>query len=410
MKYCLIGERLSHSYSAEIHTMRGIDYTLREVPKEKLADFIKEGYDGFNITIPYKKEIMPFLDLIDESAKAIGAVNTVVKRDGKYYGYNTDLEGLRYALSRKNIALSGTHVMVLGTGGAAATAVALCKADGAKSVLTVSRSGAVNYENCADFKDTEIIINATPVGMFPNVMAAPVDLSVFPNLKGVFDCVYNPFNTALIMQAKDLKINCSDGLPMLVKQATEAQKIWGFCTDKDDTEEIISALYRKKLNVVLCGMPSSGKTTVGKILADNLGKSFVDTDAEIYKKTGRTPAEIIEQDGEKIFRDIETEIIKEVSRVSGAVIATGGGAVLREENVCALKANGVIFYLKRDLSLLTAANRPLSKNGGIIRLYEERKAVYERAADFTAENNGEKSACAENVARIFAAYNYNPKN
>ena len=410
MKYCLIGERLSHSYSAEIHTMRGIDYTLREVPKEKLADFIKEGYDGFNITIPYKKEIMPFLDLIDESAKAIGAVNTVVKRDGKYYGYNTDLEGLRYALSRKNIALSGTHVMVLGTGGAAATAVALCKADGAKSVLTVSRSGAVNYENCADFKDTEIIINATPVGMFPNVMAAPVDLSVFPNLKGVFDCVYNPFNTALIMQAKDLKINCSDGLPMLVKQATEAQKIWGFCTDKDDTEEIISALYRKKLNVVLCGMPSSGKTTVGKILADNLGKSFVDTDAEIYKKTGRTPAEIIEQDGEKIFRDIETEKIKEVSRVSGAVIATGGGAVLREENVCALKANGVIFYLKRDLSLLTAANRPLSKNGGIIRLYEERKAVYERAADFTAENNGEKSACAENVARIFAAYNYNPKN
>ncbi len=410
MKYCLIGERLSHSYSAEIHALSGIDYTLREVPRGHLAEFIKEGYDGFNITIPYKKEIIPFLDGLDESAKAIGAVNTVVKKDGKYYGYNTDIEGMRYALSRKNIVLRDKRVMILGSGGAALTAEALCKAEGAKSCITVSRSGAVNYENCYEFKDTQIIINATPVGMYPNVGVSPVDLSAFPALTGVFDCVYNPFNTALIMQAKFLGVPCSDGLPMLVKQATEAQKIWGVRSDTGDTEEIIGALYRKKLNIVLCGMPSSGKTTIGKIVADILGKKFIDTDAEIFSETGKPPAEIIETDGEQAFRDIETETIKKVSMCSGAVIATGGGAVLRQDNVYSLKANGVIFYIKRDLSLLTAKGRPLSENCGIAKLYEERKAQYERAADFTVENNGEKQTCAETVARKFAAFNYNPKN
>lgn len=410
MRYCLIGERLSHSYSAEIHAFRGLDYALREVPKEKLGDFIKEGYDGFNITIPYKKEIIPFLDGLDEGAKAIGAVNTAVKRDGGYYGYNTDIEGMRYALSRKNIFLRDKRVMVLGTGGAALTAETLCKAEGAKGCVAVSRSGAVNYGNCYGLKETEIIINATPVGMYPNLGISPVDLAAFPNLSGVFDCVYNPFNTAFIMQAKKLGVPCSDGLPMLVKQALEAQKIWGVYSDRDDTEEIIDALYREKLNVVLCGMPSSGKTTVGKIVADILGKKFIDTDAEIYNTTGRTPAEIIEIDGEKAFRDIETETIKKVSTFSGAVIASGGGAVLREDNVCALKANGVMFYLKRDLSLLSAANRPLSKNGGIERLYEKRKAFYESAADFTVKNDGEKRVAAESIARKFAAFNYNPKN
>ena len=410
MKYCLIGERLSHSYSAEIHALSGLNYSLKEVPRGELAEFIKEDYDGFNITIPYKKEIIPFLDGLDESAKKVGAVNTAVKKGGKYYGYNTDTEGMRYALSRKNILLSGRRVMILGTGGAALTAEALCRAENAKSVVKVSRAGEVNYQTCYNLKDTEIIINATPVGMFPNIGGKPIDLSAFPNLTGVFDCIYNPFNTALIAQAKGLNINCSDGLPMLVKQALEAQKIWGVGGNKDDTEEIIAALYRKKLNIVLCGMPSSGKTTIGKMAAALLGKSFIDTDAEILSATGKTPAEIIEKDGERAFRDIETEIIKKISIVSGAVIATGGGAILREENVSALKANGVIFYIKRDLSLLTAAGRPLSKDFGVAKLFEERKALYARAADFTVENNGEKQSAAENIARKFAAFNYNPEN
>ena len=410
MKYCLIGERLSHSYSAEIHKGCGLNYELKEVPRGKLADFIKENYDGFNVTIPYKKEIIPFLDGVDESAEKIGAVNTVVKTDGKYIGYNTDMEGMRYALSRKGICLTERNVMILGSGGAACTAQALCGAEGAKSFVTVSRSGEINYENCYELKDTDIIINATPVGMFPNIGETPIDLSRFKNLKGVFDCVYNPFNTALIMQAKKLGVPCSDGLPMLVKQALEAQKIWGVTSDKADTEEIINGLYADKLNIVLVGMPSSGKTTVGKLVAEISGKKFIDTDAEIFNATGKTPAEIIEKTGEKAFRDIETEIVKKAALSSGAVIATGGGAVLRGENVSALKSGGVVLYIKRDLSLLTAEHRPLSQSGGIARLFVERKALYERAADFTVLNDGKKADCANEIASVFNNYKYNPKD
>ena len=409
MRYCLIGERLSHSYSVEIHKKRGVEYELKEVPRENLAEFLKEDYDGFNVTIPYKKDIIPYLDGVDKTAEKIGAVNTVVRRDGKHYGYNTDITGMRYAITRKGISLTDSNVMILGSGGAACTAIALCKEEGAKSVVTVSRNGEINYDNCYDLKDTEIIINATPVGMFPDIGVSPVDLSRFPNLKGVFDCVYNPFNTALILQAKKLGIKCSDGLSMLVKQAVEAQKIWGITNDKDDTEDIINGLYLDKLNIVLVGMPSSGKTAVGKLVAAITGKKFIDTDAEIYKKTGKTPAEIIETCGEKAFRDVETGTIKSVVKVSGQVIATGGGAVVKADNVCALKANGVLFYIKRDLSLLTSENRPLSAGVGIARLYEERKALYERAADFSVENNGKINDTAENIAQTFSAICYNPK-
>ena len=409
MKYCLIGESLSHSYSAEIHKGRGLDYALKEVPRGKLGDFIKEGYDGFNVTIPYKKEIIPYLDGVEGVAEETGAVNTVVRKNGKYYGFNTDAEGMRYALSRKGITLNGRNVLILGSGGTACTARALCRAENAKTCQTVSRSGELNYTNCYDLKDTEIIINATPVGMFPDVGASPIDLSGFPELKGVFDCVYNPFNTALTLQAKRLNIPCSDGLPMLVKQAFLAEELWGFVGDKDDAEETIAALYRDKLNVVLFGMPASGKTTVGKLAADILGKKFVDTDAEIYKTTGRTPSEIIERDGEAAFRSVETETVKKAALLTGAVIATGGGVVLRRENVCALKANGVAVYLKRDLSLLTDGDRPLSRAAGILALYNERRELYENAADFTVENDGKAEACAYEIARKFRDAEYNPK-
>ena len=408
-KYCLIGEKLSHSYSAEIHALNGLDYELLEVKREELKDFIAKGYDGFNITIPYKKDIIPLLDGVDETAKAIGAVNTALKKDGKYYGYNTDLDGMRYALKRKGISLRGKNVMILGSGGTSLTADALCKKERAKSVVKVSRFGEVNYGNYRYFNDTEIVINATPVGMFPNSGVSPVDLSFLPNLKGVFDCIYNPFKTALIMQAEKLGIPCSDGLPMLVRQALAAEKLWGVVGETDRTEEIINALYRKKSNLSLCGMPSSGKTSVGKVVADLLGKTFIDTDAEIYRETGRTPAEIIEQNSENAFRDIETETIKRVAKCDGAVIATGGGAILREENVCALKANGLICYVKRDLSFLSAMGRPLSQIKGISKLFEERKSLYERAADFSVENNGTIAVCARNAARRYKEWKFNPK-
>lgn len=409
MKYCLIGERLSHSYSAEIHRGRGLDYALREIPRGKLADFIKEDYDGFNVTIPYKKDIIPLLAGVDSNAEKIGAVNTVVRKKGGYYGYNTDIDGMRYALSRKGISLSGKTVAILGSGGTANTAKALCERESARKFFTVSRSGEINYLNCYYYKDTEIIINATPVGMFPNAGERAVDLSGFLKLQGVFDCVYNPFNTALVMQAKALGVPCSDGLPMLVKQALLAQELWGFKTDTDETEDLIDALYAEKLNVVLVGMPSSGKTTIGKLVASLCGKTFIDTDAEIFAETGRTPAEIIETDGEKAFRDIETAVINGVATVKGAVIATGGGAVLRSENVRALKANGVVFYVKRDLALLSSAGRPLSQGAGIGALYKERRQLYERAADFTVENNGKKEAAAELIATKFKTLKFNPK-
>lgn len=407
MKYCLIGEKLSHSYSAEIHERRGLDYTLKEVPRGRLSEFIKEGYDGFNVTIPYKKEIIPYLDFIDDRAEKTGAVNTVVKVGGKYHGYNTDIAGMRYALMRKCIELKDKNVMVLGSGGTSQTARTLCDEENVCSCVAVSRAGEINYGNCYDRSETEIIINATPVGMFPEIGVSPIDLSRFPNIEGVFDCIYNPFNTALILQAKNLGIKCSDGLPMLVKQALDAQRIWGFDADNDDTEDIINTLYLHKLNIVLVGMPSSGKTTVGKLAAKILGKTFIDTDAEIYASTGKTPSEIIEESGEKAFRDIETETVKRVSLLSGAVIATGGGAVLKSDNVCALKANGVICYIKRDLSLLSDSNRPLSKIVGIGKLYEERKELYERAADFSADNNGKIEFAAENIARKFKNLKYN---
>ena len=399
MKYCLIGEKLSHSFSCEIHNKCGLDYSLVEVPKGKLSDFLKEGYDGFNVTIPYKKDILPFLDVIDSGAIDIGAVNTVVKKEGKLFGYNTDFSGMQFALKRKGISIIDKNVLILGTGGTSNTAIAVCKAEKAKSIITVSRSGNINYSNCYDLRDTEVIINATPVGMYPNINDSSIELKRFPNLKGVLDCVYNPLNTALLLQAKELNIPYSNGLPMLVKQAIDAEKIWGYNNDIK-TETIINDIYKEKMNAILIGMPSSGKTTIGKELAKKLSKKFIDTDDEIEKNTGRTPSDIIETDGEKAFRDIETQVIKSISGENGLIIATGGGAILREENVNYLKANGLVLYIKRDLELLTSKNRPISKSKGVYELYSERKSFYEKSADFTLENNGSINDCVTKIFNI----------
>ena len=404
MKYCLIGEKLSHSFSSEIHKKCGLDYSLVEVPKGGLKAFLQGDYDGFNVTIPYKKEIMPFLDVIDENALQIGAVNTVVKKDGKLFGYNTDFSGMLYALKRKGITLKDRNVLILGTGGTSNTAKAVCLTENAKSIVTVSRSGEINYDNCYDLKETEVIINATPVGMYPNIGVSAIDLSRFPNHKGVFDCIYNPSNTALLLQAKALKIPFSDGLPMLVKQAIDAEKIWGY-ENEEKVDSIINDIYNDKLNVVLVGMPSSGKSTIGKMLSKKIGKKFIDTDVEIENLSGKTPSEIITKNGEKAFRDIETQAIKKVSGENGLVIATGGGAILRNENVDYLKANGIIFYLKRDIELLSAKNRPISQSKGIDELYDERKSYYEKSADFTVYNNKTVDDCVLSIVDIFKNFN-----
>lgn len=389
MKYCLIGEKLGHSYSAVIHNKRGYDYTLRPIKREYIAEFCKEDYDGFNITIPYKKDIMEYIDFVTEDAKLIGAVNTVKKVDGKLYGYNTDLGGLKYTFDRIGVSVTDKKVLVLGSGGASAVAVALCKKEKAKSVTVVSRTGEVNYQNVYELKgDSEIIINTTPVGMYPNVDESPISLIEFRSLVAVVDAIYNPYRTKLLQQAKDLNIPYSCGLPMLVEQGLLAEDIWSNTTHtQKDTEDLIAYLSQKTANVVLFGMPSCGKSTIGRLLGKELDREFLDTDALIKEKTGKSPSEIIKQKGEKAFRDIESEVIKSVAKLSSKVISLGGGGVLREENVLALQSNGVLCYIKRPLELLDDADRPLSQSKGIKQLFEERKDIYDSAKDIEISND-----------------------
>lgn len=404
MKYCLIGEKLGHSYSAVIHNARGLDYTLNPMERDALQAFCNSGeYKGFNITIPYKKEIIPYLDCISDIAKEAGAVNTVVEREGKLFGYNTDVGGMKYMLARKGITLKDKKILILGSGGTSNTAKTLAKYEGAKSVTVVSRSGEVNYDNCMELaKDTQIIINATPVGMYPNNGKAPLSLEGFDSLEGVFDCIYNPFVTELLHDAKERGIVCSHGLSMLIEQALLAEDIW---LERDHTavesEELIASVYAKTANVVLFGMPSCGKSTLGKIIADKLGREFVDSDEEITQKIGKTPAEIIKESGEKVFRDIESEVIISLAKESGKVIALGGGGVLRSENVKALRSNGVLIYIKRPLELLSTENRPLSQSKGVEKLYEERKDIYEKSKDCSVLNDKTEEYAVEEILKEY---------
>lgn len=403
MKYCLIGEVLKHSYSQVIHEKFGLDYKLVEVKKDMLDNFFKEcSYDGFNVTIPYKKDVLPYMAELSPIAKSAGAVNTVVNKNGVFYGYNTDVDGMNYMINRIGLSLKDKHVMILGSGGTSNTAVTLSKREGAKSITVVSRTGKVNYENCYDLVDTEIIINCTPVGMFPKVYAKPINLAPFKKLLGVFDCIYNPKNTELLMEAKSLGIPCEDGLSMLVEQALLAKDIWTNTShDKLVTENTIKEIRKLTYNIILCGMPSAGKTSVGKLVAKTTGLDFYDSDDEIIKKTGKTPSEIINEQGEVAFRDLESEVVKELSIKSGAVISLGGGAVLREENVTNLKRNGAIIYIKRDVNLLTSDNRPISQKEGIKALYEKRKSIYESVSDIIVENDTTIENCAKKVIKDY---------
>ncbi len=391
MKFCLIGRKLSHSYSAKIHGERGLDYSLEEIEPENLGAFVRNcGYDGFNVTIPYKKEIIPYLTELDENAAAVGAVNTVKRSGDKLIGYNTDLGGLKFMLARKGISLAGANVVILGSGGASSTASALCRMENAKSVTVIGRNGEYNYSNYFNLSDTEIIINATPVGMFPNNGECAVDLKYFKNLKAVADCIYNPYKTEILQRAEDVGVKTAGGLPMLVEQALLAEDLWlGTEHLAGESEGMIESIKKNTLNLVLTGMPSCGKSTLGRRFAAMTGRPFFDVDEYIEKSHGVSPKKIILTEGEAAFRDVETKAVKELSKLSGAVIATGGGSVLRAENVRALKSNGVLIYLKRDIKLLENTNRPLSENIGIEKLYELRKGVYESVADGTVLNDGE---------------------
>ncbi|MBR1968601.1 MAG: hypothetical protein IKA11_04320 [Clostridia bacterium] len=390
-KFGLIGKTLKHSYSKIIHGELGnYDYDLYEIAPENLKEFVLSGkLKGYNVTIPYKKDIIPYLDEVDERALKIGAVNTVVEKDGKRYGFNTDFLGMKYMLSRAGITLKDKVVMLLGSGGTSNTANAVVLSDGAKEVIKVSRTGEVNYQNCFERKDVEVIINTTPVGMFPNNYESPLSISGFPNLIGVADVIYNPNLTALTAQAKERGIKYANGLPMLVAQAKYAMELFLDKTVSDSViEKVLSKLEKETLNIVLIGMPGSGKTTVGKALAELLGREFIDTDLEIEKRENRDIPLIFKENGEEYFRAAESAVLKEVGLMTGKVIATGGGVIKNKDNYFPLKSNGVIFWIKRDLSALPTDGRPLSKDVETLKkLFDERKDLYAFFADEIIEND-----------------------
>ena len=403
MKFCLLGEKLGHSYSREIHMKMNLTYDLVEVAKPDLEKFFKTTeYNGFNITAPYKIDALKWVTKLTPVAKKIGATNAVKNVNGTLYGDNTDVEGMRYMISRKGVTLKGKNVMILGSGGTSKTATILCEQEGAKKVVVVSRKGDVNYDNCYDYIDTQIIIHATPIGTYPNVEGRVIDLTKFTNLEGVFDCVYNPFRTDLILQAESLGLICSSGLPMLVKQALVAEEFWlDKKIDSTITESVIQKIHQEKSNLVLYGMSSAGKTTIGKIVAEKLNREFIDTDEVILKKYNKSPSQIISEMGEIEFRRIESEVVKEVSKLSGKVIALGGGAVINTENQTALKRNSVMALITRDINLLTADDRPIAKAVGIKALYESRKDLYSALKDFEIINNGDVIDAVNGVVKEY---------
>ncbi|MBQ9544750.1 MAG: hypothetical protein IJV00_06465 [Clostridia bacterium] len=401
MKYGLIGEKLPHSYSKLIHESIGsYEYELKELAPDEVAPFMERAdFEGINVTIPYKRAVIPFLDQIDEKAKKIGAVNTVVKRDGKLFGFNTDHFGLTCLINSVAGDVGGKTALILGTGGTSLTARAVLEDLGAAG-LVVSRTpgpGQIGYEEAVRTDGVKLIVNTTPVGMFPHPDETPTDLSGFGELEAVIDAIYNPLRTKFVCEAIQRGIAARGGLLMLVAQAVKAAELF---TGKTYPDGIIEEVYKKtvfeKENIVLSGMPGSGKSTVGRILAERLGKEFLDTDELITKKTGRTPARIITEDGEKFFREIEAKTVAEAANSSGKVIATGGGAILNEESVKALKRNGRIFFLDRALKdLIPTSDRPLSSDENKLKkIYSERIDVYLSTCDhrIECENSPEKTA------------------
>lgn len=410
MKYGCIGEHLKHSFSKEIHNaLADYEYEIREIAKDELSNFAEtKNFSAINVTIPYKERIMPYMYYIDEHAKEIGAVNTVVNRLGKLYGYNTDFYGMSMLIKHTGVEIKGKKVIILGTGGTSKTSLAVSKALGAKSVIRVSRSAredAVSYsELYGKHCDADVIINTTPSGMFPNISDSPVELSIFKNLSGVIDAVYNPLRTTLILEARKRGIAAEGGLYMLVAQAVRASEIFIDTKYSDtETERVFKKMMRDKENIVLIGMPASGKTTVGGILAEKYGREIIDTDALIEERAGKPIPAIFEENGEAFFRSLESEIINEVSARTGVIISIGGGAVLNESNVESLKKNGKLYFIDRPLAaLLPTSDRPLaSTREAIEKRYAERYSIYTAAADIRIDADCDANSVAEKIERNF---------
>ena len=403
--YGLLGRKLGHSWSVPIHTALGCQgYRLIELEPEELEGFLSQpNIGGLNVTIPYKRDVMPFCDVIDPMAQAIGSVNTLTRRaDGKLYAFNTDAAGFCWMAERAGISFAGKKTVVLGSGGASLTAVACAKKLGAREVVVISRSGEHNYGNLSHHADADIVVNTTPVGMYPNNGAAAVDLTAFPRCSGVLDVVYNPRRTTLLLQAEELGIPCSDGLPMLVAQAKAAEEHFfeKFIPDSEN-ERILALLRQECTNIVLIGMPGCGKSTVGQALAELTGREPIDIDQRIVERAGCSIPEIFAQGGETAFRALEREETTEAGKLSGKIILTGGGVIMDQRNYAPLHQNGRIYHLIRDLDILPTDGRPVSQSTDLPTLWETRAPLYARFRDAAIENSGTVEETAAAIWRDF---------
>lgn len=402
MEYGLLGERLGHSFSPQLHkALAGYDYDLLPTPPDQVEDlFRRRAFKGLNVTIPYKQTVIPLCDEVDSRAAAIGAVNTVVNRDGRLTGYNTDIDGLIYLAKRTGVDMAGKKVVILGSGGTSRTARAAAKELGASEIVVISRKGEDNYGNLFRHADAQVLINTTPVGMYPNCGASPVSLEEFPQLEGVLDVVYNPLRTALVMEAEERGLPCSCSLPMLAAQAKRAAELFtGEAIPDCRLEEVISDLTAQVRNVVLIGMPGCGKSAIGRALARRLGKAFLDLDHEIVDRAGRPIPEIFAREGEGAFRALESGLVREAGARTGCILSTGGGVVTRRENYAPLHQNGVIVHIRRDLSLLPTEGRPVSQSMDLGELWQRREPLYDAFADLTVDNDRTIEDAAEEIVK-----------
>lgn len=417
MKYGLIGEHLGHSFSkqiqtriAEIENVKDYDYQLVELDKEEFKEFMeKKDFKGINVTIPYKKDVIPYLDEMDESAKAIGAVNTIINVDGKLKGYNTDFGGFLYMVKAHNVHMEGKKVLIIGNGGACAAVKAVCKHENAKDIVIVSRSanrGAIGYDEMyTSHLDADIVVNTSPVGMFPNIVNAPIDVSWFHKLECVLDVVYNPILTRLCFEAQEADIKRVIGLEMLIAQAKYTFEIFeNMSFDDSIIDEIKKEMSKDRCNIVLIGMPSAGKTTIGKMLEEKLGKEFFDLDDMIIAKAGKSIPEIFQESGEAGFRAIETEVAIEASKMNNKIIATGGGVVKHKVNMDFLRLNGITIFIDRDIDKLISSdpNRPLSSSKQALQqMYKERYPLYQKYAAYIAVNNANIEETVDDIVNAY---------
>lgn len=402
MKSGLLGRKLGHSYSPQIHEYLGsYSYDLFEREPNEIEDFLRNGdFTGINVTIPYKKDVIPFLDELSPTAVKMGSVNTVVRRkDGSLFGHNTDYFGFTSMVHRSGIQVAGKKVLVLGSGGTSNTAVKALEDLGAQ-VIIVSRSGENNYDNLHVHQDATVIVNTTPVGMYPNTGVSPVDLSCFPTLEGVLDVIYNPAKTQLLLDAEKLGLPHENGLWMLVAQAKEAAEYFGGSPLPDSIIEIVyNKMSAKMKNIILVGMPGSGKSTIAALLAEQLGRSIIDADQKVIELAGKSIPDIFAEDGEAIFRQWETQALSDLGKKSQLIIATGGGCVTQQRNYPLLHQNGMIFWLQRELDLLPTDGRPLSQIQKLSDMYAMRKPMYEAFSDYQIDNNG---TCQESIHQILS--------